>query len=87
MSIAALSCAGCSETATQTLSGMSLSNVPTASLQQPGSAAGRSASTADTDADSLRNGQRTMASKVMAAMALERVTGRKPDPGRLVEAN
>jgi hypothetical protein len=27
--------------------------------------------------------QRTMASKVLAAMALERVTGRKPDPARL----
>jgi hypothetical protein len=27
--------------------------------------------------------KRTMASKVLAAMALERVTGRKPDPARL----
>ena len=41
----------------------------------------------DDDADRLRSSQKTMASKVLAAMALERVTGRKADPGRLAEAN
>lgn len=30
-------------------------------------------------------GQQTMASKVLGAIALERVTGRKPDPARLIE--
>jgi hypothetical protein len=29
--------------------------------------------------------KQTMASKVLGAIALERVTGRKPDPGRLNE--
>jgi hypothetical protein len=29
--------------------------------------------------------KKTMASKVLSAIALERVTGRKPDPGRLNE--
>jgi hypothetical protein len=32
-------------------------------------------------------GRKTMASKVLAAIALERVTGRKPDPARLSELN
>jgi hypothetical protein len=32
-------------------------------------------------------GRKTLASKVLAAIALERVTGRKPDPARLSELN
>ena len=32
-------------------------------------------------------GKKTMASKVLTAIALERVTGRKPDPSRLNELN
>lgn len=31
--------------------------------------------------------KKTLASKVLAAIALERVTGRKPDPSRLTELN
>lgn len=31
--------------------------------------------------------RKTMASKVLSAIALERVTGRKPDPARLKELN
>jgi hypothetical protein len=31
--------------------------------------------------------KKTMASKVLSAIALERVTGRKPDPSRLTELN
>jgi hypothetical protein len=31
--------------------------------------------------------KKTMASKVLSAIALERVTGRKPDPARLNELN
>lgn len=31
--------------------------------------------------------QKSLASKVLAAIALERVTGRKPDPSRLTELN
>lgn len=32
-------------------------------------------------------GKKTMASKVLTAIALERVTGRKPDPSRLTQLN
>jgi len=32
-------------------------------------------------------GKKTFASKVLSAIALERVTGRKPDPARLNELN
>jgi hypothetical protein len=32
-------------------------------------------------------GRKTLASKVLSAIALERVTGRKPDPARLIELN
>ena len=31
--------------------------------------------------------QKTLASKMLTAIALERVTGRKPDPSRLAELN
>ena len=31
--------------------------------------------------------KKTMASKVLSAIALERVTGRKPDPDRLTQLN
>ena len=31
--------------------------------------------------------KKTLASKVLSAIALERVTGRKPDPARLTEPN
>lgn len=31
--------------------------------------------------------RKTMSDKVLAAMALERVTGLKPDPGRLLASN
>ncbi|KAB2914875.1 MAG: hypothetical protein F9K29_14155 [Hyphomicrobiaceae bacterium] len=32
-------------------------------------------------------GKKTLASKVLSAIALERVTGRKPDPSRLNDLN
>ena len=32
-------------------------------------------------------GKKTLASKVLGAIALERVTGRKPDPSRLTQLN
>ena len=39
-------------------------------------------------ADAERDpGKKTLASKVLTAIALERVTGRKPDPSRLNELN
>jgi hypothetical protein len=39
-----------------------------------------------TEADSDPS-KKTLASKVLSAIALERVTGRKPDPARLTELN
>ena len=42
------------------------------------------AQAAEADRDPSR---KTMASKVLSAIALERVTGRKPDPSRLNELN
>jgi hypothetical protein len=37
--------------------------------------------------DPGNSGKKTLASKVLSAIALERVTGRKPDPARLVGLN
>ena len=74
-----LAVAGCSETAIGPLPTMA-----TASLQ-PLPAPERSASgAAPVEA---RSQPPTMASKVLSAIALERVTGRKADPGRLAEPN
>jgi hypothetical protein len=42
------------------------------------------AQAADADLDPSK---KTMASKVLSAIALERVTGRKPDPARLNDLN
>jgi len=42
------------------------------------------AQAAEPDRDPSR---KTLASKVLSAIALERVTGRKPDPARLNEVN
>lgn len=32
-------------------------------------------------------GRKSLAARVLAAIALERVTGRKPDPGRFIDSN
>jgi hypothetical protein len=46
------------------------------------------AQAAEPDAELTRDpSKKTMASKVLSAIALERVTGRKPDPSRLTELN
>jgi len=62
-------------------------------LGLPGLAPAAVASVAQTDdaaaleaaAEQRLAGRRSLASKVLAAIALERVTGRKPDPARLAE--
>ena len=69
--LAALMLAGCSDSSTSAL------GVQTATLQPPPAAG----------VEPPRNTQPTFASKVLSAIALERVTGRKADPGRLAEAN
>ncbi len=42
---------------------------------------------AETEPDQRDPGKKTLASKVLGAIALERVTGRKPDPARLTQLN
>ena len=42
---------------------------------------------AETERDQRYPGKKTLASKVLGAIALERVTGRKPDPARLTQLN
>lgn len=69
-----LACAGCADGAAGAL-GLKSGAMH---LAGPGSAA-----TAE-DADASPH-QKTLASKVMSAIALEKVTGRKPDPGRLMQ--
>ncbi|MCL4764690.1 MAG: hypothetical protein KJZ80_00475 [Hyphomicrobiaceae bacterium] len=39
----------------------------------------------DSELEARHLGKKSMAAKVLAAIALERVTGRKPDPARLTE--
>jgi hypothetical protein len=47
--------------------------------------AGADAEAIEATAEARIAGQRSLASKVLAAIALERVTGRKPDPARFAE--
>jgi hypothetical protein len=72
--ISALLCAGCANaTLTPTLgSGNALTG-------------GASAVSVASPASASEVPRKTVASKVLAAIALERVTGRKPDPARLKE--
>jgi hypothetical protein len=41
----------------------------------------------EADPELRQAARKTLAGKVLAAIALERVTGRKPDPARLAQAN
>ena len=83
LTAAVLACAGCSE------SGLSSQQrLSTTSLQLPPALAhAPSIGSVEDETERLRTARKTMAAKVLAAIALERVTGRKPDPGRLAEAN
>lgn len=49
--------------------------------------AARAAEAESDQRDQRDPGKKTLASKVLTAIALERVTGRKPDPSRLNELN
>jgi hypothetical protein len=42
---------------------------------------------AETERDQRDPSKKTLVSKVLGAIALERVTGRKPDPARLTQLN
>ena len=83
LTAAALACAGCAESGSG-----SLQRPSAASLQPPPALAHTPAvGSLEDETERLRTARKTLASKVLAAIALERVTGRKPDPGRLAEAN
>lgn len=85
--LAALACAGCGETSGAVMSpgaGIALGSglaVPSAAAASYGAGSVDDGSISAGDRQQLA--QRSMASRVTAAIALERVTGRKPDPGRL----
>jgi hypothetical protein len=51
----------------------------------PNSAQASVNSGAGTAAETRMAAKKTLAAKVLAAIALERVTGRKPDPSRLIQ--
>jgi hypothetical protein len=55
--------------------------------QAIGSASAASATDVDGAIELRQAGKKTLAAKVLAAIALERVTGRKPDPARFVGYN
>lgn len=73
----ALACAGCAN------------ERPAASLyyQAAGLHSDPSAPTAEADIDRGQAVKKTMGAKVLTAIALERVTGRRPDPARLADPN
>lgn len=71
-------CSGERPTSGYGFNGMALSAPMTAT-------AASDAEALEAAAESRLAGQRSMASKVLAAIALERVTGRKPDPARFAE--
>jgi hypothetical protein len=78
MAAAALTCAGCAN------------EHPEASISyRAGLHASSSVSTTEADIDMAFEGHQTakksMGAKVLTAIALERVTGRRPDPARLAE--
>jgi len=78
----ALSSAGCS--------GAPLVNAPsglTSASLQPISPAAASTAIGQIDIEAELSKNRTMGGKVLTAIALERVTGRKPDPARLSVKN
>ncbi len=81
----ALVCAGCSDGASVALNQLSVA--PLASTSNDGNEATGSLAAPQTTGAQARIGpDRSFSSRVVAAMALERVTGRKPDPSRLAEA-
>lgn len=92
MAIAALSCAGCANQAVKPMglgyhgqleqsaaaSASTIGHERTADKKLPGDAS------TETQAQKMRQ---TLGGKVLSAIALERVTGRKPDPSRFNELN
>lgn len=79
-----LLCIGCAQEASNPLASYAgASAVITGSLPQ-GYA---EAASLEAAAETMQAARKTLAAKVLAAIALERVTGRKPDPARFAELN
>jgi hypothetical protein len=81
----ALFVAGCSsdQKPTAGLGAFAVSPISTGAVPAPGPQT--DAEKLEAAAEARLAGRRSMASKVLAAIALERVTGRKPDPSRFAE--
>lgn len=81
IAVLALSLAGCAnETQTSALSLTPLSS-------GPAMAAKREVKASEADVEARLAAKQTLAGRVLAAIALERVTGRKPDPARFAQLN
>lgn len=74
IAVLGLVCAGCADGAAGVLGH---NGAPDGAMHLAGPAIG--------GGEPAEPGHKTLASKVMSAIALEKVTGRKPDPGRLME--
>jgi hypothetical protein len=74
MAAAALACGGCANERPETFF-----------YYQAGSHASSPTPTAGAGIKSHHAAKKTMGAKVLTAIALERVTGRRPDPARLAE--
>jgi hypothetical protein len=80
--IVPLLCIGCAqETANPLASYAGASAVITGSLPQGYT----EAASLEAAAETIQAARKTLAAKVLAAIALENVTGRKPDPARFAE--
>ncbi|MCB1528074.1 MAG: hypothetical protein KDJ45_10265 [Hyphomicrobiaceae bacterium] len=92
MAAAALACAGC---ANQGLKPMGLGyhgqleqgSAIAATMNGPGHAVAQNAAIPADVAVQVPRMRQTLGGKVLSAIALERVTGRKPDPSRFNELN
>lgn len=81
IAVGVLALAGCAnEPHTSALSLTPLSSGPAA-------AARRDVQMAEADVEARLAAKQTLAGRVLAAIALERVTGRKPDPSRFAQLN
>lgn len=81
-----MSVAGCAQDGSSSMMlAPQSSALSTGTVASANTAVQTAAGPADGDYDPRQALKKNRASKVLAAIALERVTGRKPDPGRLVD--
>lgn len=83
---AALSCAACANQGLKEPMGLGVhGQIDTHYAQQPGSRMAKAPTTKRLGTSKTSNMKQTLGGKVLSAIALERVTGRKPDPRRFKE--